>query len=213
MIIVRSSRPEKSYTILRNDVLRDQRLSYRARGVLTYILSHSDNWRTSADSLAEHGKEGRQAIYTALRELTVAGYIEYRRSQDPATGRWQTETLVFDVPQTAPVAEGVIDKKKSDPAMTAAAKLVADIWEPAMKGKTAQPAVAVVRILATAIRNGVDQKKLTTALKAIVDSKQTVTTNRIDEALNGKPKRGKLAADKKADWSSLNADADGVAPF
>jgi hypothetical protein len=212
MIIVRSSRPEKSYTILRNDVLRDQRLSYRARGILTYILSHSDNWRTSAESLAEHGKEGKQAIYTALRELTVAGYIEYRRSQDTTTGRWQTETLVFDVPQTAAVTEGTINKK-TDPMMSAAAKLVADIWEPAMKGKTAQPAVAVVRILATALRNNVDQARLTTALKSIVDSKQTVTTNRIDEALNGKPIRGKLAADKKADWSLLKVDADGVAPF
>ena len=69
MSIIRSPRVESNFSVISNSVIRDTRLSYRARGVLLDILSRPDNWRISADSLARSGSEGRHAILTALKEL------------------------------------------------------------------------------------------------------------------------------------------------
>lgn len=97
MAIKRAPRPVSNFTVLTNEVLRDSRLSFRARGILASILSRPDNWRSSADSLAKETTEGRSAILTALKELEQIGYLERKKYQDEF-GRWITESLIYDQP-------------------------------------------------------------------------------------------------------------------
>lgn len=103
-MIRRTPRPETNWTIIRNEVICDPGLSFKATGVLIYILSKPDDWRTSTSHLATVKREGLDAIRTALNELRARGYVRTRRYQDQA-GRWQYETEVFDTPQ--PVGNAV----------------------------------------------------------------------------------------------------------
>lgn len=104
MRIHRSS-PDENFTIVPNDALRDQRLSYTARGVLAELLTHSDGWETSADALwrlaqkNRGGKngEGRRAIRAAFAELEECGYMVRRKTQN-AKGRFVTVLEVYDTP-------------------------------------------------------------------------------------------------------------------
>src|SRR4249920_411843 len=100
MTIVRAPRPTSGYTLIRDSVLRDERLSYRARGVLVAILSRPDHWATSADRLAAEGAEGRDAIRSAMDELAKYGYLERRNVQVDA-GRWVKQIIVYDQPSDA----------------------------------------------------------------------------------------------------------------
>ena len=101
-MIVRSKRPER-YTVLDNDILRNHALSFKARGILAYILSQPDNWAISSTRLAKVGPDGRDAIRTGLKELEERGYIVRQRMQDPMTGKWSTCNVVYDEPVDEPV--------------------------------------------------------------------------------------------------------------
>jgi hypothetical protein len=96
--IVRAPRPESGFVQIRNEVARDVRLSYKARGILVEILSRPDNWETSADALAATGPDGRTAVLSGLRELRETGYLITTRTRLP-DGTFNTVSTVFDTPQ------------------------------------------------------------------------------------------------------------------
>jgi len=98
MSIYRAPRPESNWTQIRNGIIEDHRLTFKATAVLIYILSKPDNWRTSTRHLSTVKKEGIDAVRTAMTELECAGYVQRRRYQDES-GKWQYDTLVYDIPQ------------------------------------------------------------------------------------------------------------------
>jgi len=96
-MIRRSPRPTNHYTVIRNDVIRDSRLSFRARGLLIAILSRPDNWTVRSSQLAAETTEGRDAIRTALNELQNCGYLKMERVR-LENGQFTTIQVVYDVP-------------------------------------------------------------------------------------------------------------------
>ncbi len=85
------------FTTLSNDLIEDSRLSFKARGLLVYLLSRPDDWQTDAHRISRIGPDGRSAILAGLKELEVAGYLKRTRAQDER-GRWSTTCEVFDEP-------------------------------------------------------------------------------------------------------------------
>jgi hypothetical protein len=83
-----------------NDAVQDTRLSFRARGLLVYLLSKPDDWRCSSLSLAKDGLEGRDAIRAAMNELLDLGYLTIERAKDDK-GRWATVIDVHEEPTGA----------------------------------------------------------------------------------------------------------------
>lgn len=78
------------YEAIPHTVLQDARLSFRARGVLVYLLSLPERWRTSVGRIAQASpREGRDAIATALNELERHGYLHRSRIRcDDGTFDW-----------------------------------------------------------------------------------------------------------------------------
>ena len=112
-MIVRTPRLERDFTVLPNRALRDPYLSYRARGVLAYVLSMPDNWRTSGETLARQGLEGRDAIRAAINELIASGYARRVKAQDER-GRYTTELHFYDTPKSVHIL-GKLRGKRDTP--------------------------------------------------------------------------------------------------
>ena len=103
-MIIRSARPHLNYSVVHNELIEDERLSWKARGLLIYLLSKPDHWRTSTAHLASVSPEGIHAVRTGLQELERAGYVKRLKKQNPS-GQWATQTVVFD--QRQPVDKDV----------------------------------------------------------------------------------------------------------
>lgn len=76
MAIIRQKR-EKNYSVVNNQILEDTRMSFKARGLLIYMLSKPDNWQFYSEELVKHSdRDGISSIKTALNELEVCGYLK-----------------------------------------------------------------------------------------------------------------------------------------
>lgn len=96
-MIIRVQHLDK-YVSVRNRTVRDKRLSYKATGLLVYLLSLPDDATVDRVGLARSKRDGQDSVMTGLRELAEAGYIEYRKVQDER-GRWKTEATVREAPR------------------------------------------------------------------------------------------------------------------
>lgn len=91
----------RAYVNVPSTVARDSRLSFRARGVLVYLLDKPDGWRVRAESIAADGQEGRVAVQAALRELAERGYYRRVIARTEDRRRLTTITEVSDEPVEA----------------------------------------------------------------------------------------------------------------
>lgn len=90
-MIIRREKHENKYTIIDNKTIQDDSLSWKARGLLCYLLSMPDDWKTYAEELTEHTTDGITATRTAIQELIDAGYItrNQQRSENGRYGDWE----------------------------------------------------------------------------------------------------------------------------
>jgi len=67
--------PQVPFAQIANAALRDKRLSFKARGILALVLSHSGEWSATKRWLeSQSDNDGRASIQSALNELTMLGY-------------------------------------------------------------------------------------------------------------------------------------------
>ena len=64
-----------NYTTMSNFHLRDNNITHKARGLLSYMLSLPDDWDYSLAGLVKISKENKSAIRSALNELKEYGYL------------------------------------------------------------------------------------------------------------------------------------------
>lgn len=71
-----------NYTVMSNYHLRDRNLSYKAKGLLSFMLSLPADWDYSMNGLEAISKESIKAIRNILQELEDNKYLVRTRMQD-----------------------------------------------------------------------------------------------------------------------------------
>ena len=89
----------RDYTVMSNHHLRNGKLSLKAKGLLSMMLSLPEDWNYTTRGLAKICKEGVDAIGGALRELEAAGYIVRHQMRDRQGRISDTEYVIYEQPQ------------------------------------------------------------------------------------------------------------------
>lgn len=99
MSIIRVKK-DTNYSVMNNEFLRREDLSWRAKGILAYLLSRPDDWKVSSVDLARRSKEGRDATKKAYDELKEHGYLKVFpiKGDGEKIIRWDWE--VYEKPQS-----------------------------------------------------------------------------------------------------------------
>ena len=69
----------KDYTVMSNAHLHDKRLSLKAVGLLSIVLSLPDDWNYTVKGLVGSVKDGERAVNGALSELKKCGYLQVNK--------------------------------------------------------------------------------------------------------------------------------------
>ena len=88
-----------NYTVMSNVHLRDKRLSYKTRGLLSTILSLPDTWDYSVKGLATLSRDGMDAVKSGLRELEETGYLMRTRERDESGRLGKMVYTIYECPR------------------------------------------------------------------------------------------------------------------
>lgn len=115
MMQIRLASDASRHLVIDKSMLEDPRLSFRAKGLLAYLLAHPGIDVSNKKLLTSASLEGMDAVSTALKELEEAGY--FRQIQEAVEdGSVSTLGLVYPVSripvleaqayESSPVAQG-----------------------------------------------------------------------------------------------------------
>jgi hypothetical protein len=103
LIRLEQRKTERFKTIDLTAVDDDPRLSWKAKGIHTYLMTRPPKWEFYYADLLKRATDKRGAIKSGLKELQEAGYLKIRRDQDER-GRWSGRTwIVTQDPKELPI--------------------------------------------------------------------------------------------------------------
>ncbi|MFW2490946.1 hypothetical protein ACN077_20625 [Clostridium chromiireducens] len=105
---------KENFTQILNEVLSNEKLSYGARGLMAYVLTHCDNWVFTGEDYFTTKKDKLSKIKGYLKELILFGYL--KRYQEKSMGGvfGKMIYIFFEIPRLdSPLAENQTTVKTS----------------------------------------------------------------------------------------------------
>jgi hypothetical protein len=107
--IVRVHKKKTNFITIDTTFLSDDRMSWRAKGILAYLLAKPDNWQVYVSDLVKRSTEGRDSVYKVLNELIECGYVVRNQPRDSRGRLTGAEYIVYEqpivTPQSAPLPD------------------------------------------------------------------------------------------------------------
>ena len=103
-----------NFTVMSNFHFKEKKMSLKAKGLLSLMLSLPDDWNYSVSGLVKLSKDGKDSVMSALSELEKFGYL-HREKMTNEKGQFSgIEYNIFEEPQTKyPIAENPITDKQN----------------------------------------------------------------------------------------------------
>ena len=111
MSIMRVHKTE-NYTVMSNYHFKEKKMSLKAKGLLSLMLSLPDDWNYSVSGLVTLSKDGKDSVMSALAELEKFGYLKRSKITNSKGQFSGVEYDIFEHPQQEiPIAENPISAK------------------------------------------------------------------------------------------------------
>ena len=91
-----------NYTVMSNTHLKDRRLSYKSKGLLSVILSLPPDWDYTITGLSVIAADGVDSVKTAIKELEKYGYVTRKQLRDELGRMSRNEYRVYENPADNP---------------------------------------------------------------------------------------------------------------
>lgn len=97
--IIKIQKRDNPYVQIDKECINDKRLSWKAKGILAYLLSKPDNWQVYLTDLKKQSIDGTRSVSSGMKELEKYHYIEKgkRRNKKGRFEGW--EYLVYEQPR------------------------------------------------------------------------------------------------------------------
>lgn len=105
-MIIHIEKREDPFVRIDKKALGDSRLTWRAKGILCYLLSKPPKWKVMMGQLVEASKEGRDAVRKSMAELRELGYAHLRPTKEGS------EWVIYEDPRPDPWLEKERQKQK-----------------------------------------------------------------------------------------------------
>lgn len=100
MSIVRTQKGINPFVQIDSRVFEDNRISWKAKGLLGYLLSKPDNWKVLIDDIVKKSPDGITSIRGALKELKENGYADLELIRDDDSGQINGKGwVIFEQPK------------------------------------------------------------------------------------------------------------------
>lgn len=95
-----------NFTVMSNTHFKEKKMSLKAKGLLSLMLSLPDTWNYSVTGLVALSKDGKDSVMSALAELETFGYLERIRTINSKGQFSGIEYNIFETPQQEkPISE------------------------------------------------------------------------------------------------------------
>ena len=96
---------QRDFTQIHNRLFRDQRLSFKAKGIFGLISTHRNGYGVTPEWIAAASTDGPAAVRTGLRELERYGYLVRQQTRHPDGTLGQMTYSITDMPSSEPVVD------------------------------------------------------------------------------------------------------------
>jgi hypothetical protein len=96
------------FTIVTNSVLKDSRLSWQAKGLYSYLVSNTVDWKVFKKEVQNHATNGRESTANAWKELVNLGWITSVAKQEGGKMSGWHHTIHCDLGRERPANDSPI---------------------------------------------------------------------------------------------------------
>lgn len=201
------------YTVLPNQILRDETLTLQAKGLFCMMASFPENWDFTVKGLATVAGCGREKISAALKNLEDAGYL-LREQGHSETGQFAANLFILYDEKIAPLPGFPSTGKPSTGKPLT--ENPAQINKDRIKERRNKPPIVPHEVLARVDEACGEDQELRDGIMALLENRKKLrkpvdTVKKIDGILNrlseysGGNRRMKLAMlDKAVEWGWLS---------
>ena len=108
----------ENFTMVHNNLIFDESISWKAKGILLYMLSRPSNWRYNAKEIAKNSKDGLDSVYSGLKELVKERYVSRKKNADGTINYYifedKSENNIRDYQDKEEIEEKEKEEKEPD---------------------------------------------------------------------------------------------------
>lgn len=81
MATFRVERTPSQFATINKTFIYDSELSFKAKGIMTYLLSRPDDWEIYTTEIEKHAQDKKDSVASGIKELIEKGYIERKQKR------------------------------------------------------------------------------------------------------------------------------------